>query len=205
MNAKITKIDYIYDCLIRVANAKNIDVYNNFAGEKSILWTLRNRKILLINEKEDKSTQLMILCRILRDVNLNDIYLTPNIRELIENSNINTKKKTTIKCKICRKNITKSSNKLLKVCENCFKYQIKFGLSFENCNKKNTCKECLNCPVFEECPVVLNRLYPNYKELQNAGMINNKVFERINITEKNIIYKNITSHHSKFNTKDRRH
>lgn len=188
MKTNQKKAEYIYDKLLEIANIKNIEIYTNFAGKKSVLWNLRGKKLLLINEKEKYSVRLKIICNVLKETNLEDIYLAPYIRELIDYSETKYKKQLPLKCEICKKPISKSSNQLLMLCNNCFKYQIKFGLNFENCIKKTTDKDCFDCPAYDKCNIVLERLYPNYKNLEQAGNINNPIFERIkrtNIKTKN--------------------
>jgi hypothetical protein len=183
-------IEYLYEKLLEIAISKNVDIYTNFTGKKSVLWNLRGRKILLLNEKFDIKTKLKIVCKVLKTINLDDVFITPYLRELIDKSDSPKKEQISV-CKICNKKITENSYKLVNVCKNCFKYQIKFGLSFENCSKKTTDKDCFECPHYDECNVVLERLYPNHNKLEQAGIINNSIFERIERT-KNYAEKNFS-------------
>lgn len=165
MNNKImkTNIEHIFYKLIEIAEFKKIDVLTNFRGARSFLWDLRDKKILLINETEELSEKLSIICEVLRETDLEDIYIKPYIRELIY-FDFNEKVKEYQKidyCEVCHKPIYSKEKLIVKICKNCFKFQVKYGLNLEGCKKSRSDNECMDCPGFQSCETIVRQLYPN--------------------------------------------
>ncbi|HOK39734.1 MAG TPA: hypothetical protein PLD27_01660 [bacterium] len=182
--------------LINIANQKDIIVLTNFRGNKYFFWNLSQKKYLLINEEETLNEKFYILCKILNQINLEDIYIKPYIREKIksfsnqekeEDDDIDISERKINYCEICKKPIFSDTHNLLNVCNNCFKYQVKYGQDFSKCSKEKTDNECLDCPIFEICKTALKQLYPMKNEEELNKMIEEKKINFLNIIKEHKI------------------
>ncbi len=189
----------IYEELKKIADNYNIKIYDDFIGEKTFIWRISRQNEVLIMPARDMDIQkkIELLLTELKNLNLENSFIMPNIRELIENynkdsyENLDEEKK--IYCEVCGKEIDeKISNKtsMLQICNLCLRMQIRHNIDYLNCTKKTMGRYCLDCPVkiFKNCTIAQKKIQP--EKFQNSD--NNDEVEKtnINISKVNRINKN---------------
>lgn len=115
------------------------------------------------------SERLSLLLIELKLRNLENIFLLPKIREIIEFSNISVKEEKVLAhpetCELCGKELDSNPKNfsMINICQNCIRNQVRHNINYSECKKEFTGKYCIDCPtnIYKKCPVIKKTLNPD--------------------------------------------
>ncbi|MBP7652832.1 hypothetical protein KA977_05375 [Candidatus Dependentiae bacterium] len=159
----------------KIAVAHNIIIFDDFIGEKTFVWHIKkNSESLIMPAKNlDLSDRLNLIIKELKNKNLDNVFLLPKIRDIIEHGNIKMSvnhhenksiNKSEDICEICGKGLDSPSKKysMLNVCQTCLRSQVRYDINYSDCRKETTGRYCIDCPsnIYKNCSVIKKTLNP---------------------------------------------